>query len=210
MRTLTPDPLLQHRVRYPWFTNTHFQTFRLHPPHAPLLRQCFWLRADLAPRFTFPAIGGSSDFAHCSQSHQSHKAVSSSCHRRYFACSSTDYPFTSSCSPRPVARTQLLSVVWREAPPKRDFHPPVRAGSQAHERTTPSCEFKFSFGSREESLRHGNALTGTTESCAPLLSVFPSDSVCSVLRSSSARSNPGGIGRGRPRSLSDSEFKNEH
>src|SRR5216684_1057307 len=78
MRTLTPDPLLQHRVRYPWFTHTHFQTFRLHPPHAPLLRQCFGFRADLAPRFAFPAIGGSSDFAHCSQSHQSHKAVSSS------------------------------------------------------------------------------------------------------------------------------------
>src|SRR2546425_5134738 len=53
MRTLTPDPLLQHRVRYPWFTNTHFQTFRLHPPHAPLLRQCFWLRADLAPDSPF-------------------------------------------------------------------------------------------------------------------------------------------------------------
>src|SRR5258706_16242669 len=48
MRTLTPDPLLQHRVSYPWFTNTHFQTFRLHPPHAPPRRQCFLLRADLA------------------------------------------------------------------------------------------------------------------------------------------------------------------
>src|SRR5438445_10210127 len=47
------------------------------------------------------------------------------------------------------------------------------------ERTTPSCEFKFSFGSDEESLRHANALTGTTESCAPL-------------------SNPSGIGRLRP------------
>ncbi len=31
----------------------HFQTFRLHPPHAPLLRQGFWLRADLAPDSPF-------------------------------------------------------------------------------------------------------------------------------------------------------------
>src|SRR5439155_4662730 len=81
MRTLTPDPLLQHRVRYPWFTNTHFQTFRLHPPHAPLLRQCFWLRAGLAPRFTFPAIGGFSDFAPCLLSLQVDKGVLSSCYK---------------------------------------------------------------------------------------------------------------------------------
>ena len=36
---------------------------------------------------------------------------------------STDYPFTSSCSPPRVATTQLLSVTRREAPPARDFHP---------------------------------------------------------------------------------------
>lgn len=36
--------------------------------------------------------------------------------------SSTDYPFTSSCSPPRVATTQLLSVTRREAPPVRDFH----------------------------------------------------------------------------------------
>src|SRR5881275_1762670 len=38
-------------------------------------------------------------------------------------CSSTDYPFTFSCSPPRVATTQLLSVTRREAPPVRDFHP---------------------------------------------------------------------------------------
>ncbi len=35
---------------------------------------------------------------------------------------STDYPFTSSCSPPRVATTQLLSVTRREAPPVRNFH----------------------------------------------------------------------------------------
>src|SRR5207247_2753856 len=42
--------------------------------------------------------------------------------------------FTSGCSPRRVAGTQLLSVVWREAPPGRDSHPPVHVRSQSHER----------------------------------------------------------------------------
>ena len=88
----------------------------------------------LGPRFALGAIGGSSDFAHYSQSRQSHMAVSSLCRRARLRSSSTDYLFTSSCSPRRVAGTQLLSVVRREAPPERDFHPPVRTGSQAHER----------------------------------------------------------------------------
>ena len=55
----------------------------------------------LGPRFAWRASGGASDFAHCSESRQSHKAVSSSCRGRFHARSSTDYPFTSSCSPRP-------------------------------------------------------------------------------------------------------------
>lgn len=37
--------------------------------------------------------------------------------------SSTDYLFTSSCSPPRVATAQLLSVTRREAPPVRDLHP---------------------------------------------------------------------------------------
>ena len=82
MRALTPDPLLQHRLRYPWFTSVHFQTFRLQPPHAPLLRRCFCIPGRPGPRFALSAIGGSSDFAHCSQSRQSHMAVSSSCRRQ--------------------------------------------------------------------------------------------------------------------------------
>src|SRR5206468_8185921 len=41
------------RIRSPWFTVVHFQIFRLHPPHAPLLRRCFRFRADLAPDSLF-------------------------------------------------------------------------------------------------------------------------------------------------------------
>src|SRR5208282_5255574 len=64
--------------------------------------------AGLAPDSLWVAIGGSSDFALYSQSRQSHKAVSSLCRGPFWPVSSTDYPFVSSCSPRPVARTQLL------------------------------------------------------------------------------------------------------
>src|SRR5438876_9871102 len=53
MRTLTPDPLLQHRVRYPWFTKHALPDIPSPPTHAPLLQQCFWLRADLAPDSPF-------------------------------------------------------------------------------------------------------------------------------------------------------------
>jgi hypothetical protein len=52
----------------------------------------------------------SSDFALLRQSHQSHQAVSSLCRNPRLGRSSTDYPFTSSCSPPRVATTQLLSV----------------------------------------------------------------------------------------------------
>src|SRR6266705_2455918 len=133
MRTLTPDPLLQHRVRYPWFTKHALPDIPSPPTPCASAPAMLLAPGRLGPRFAFPAIGGSSDFVHYSQSRQSHKAVSSLCRGRCFAHSSTDYLFTSSCSPRPVAGTQLLLVVWREAPPGRDFHPPVRAGSQAHE-----------------------------------------------------------------------------
>ena len=81
----------------------------------------------LCLRFTCAAIGGSSDFAHCSQSRQSHKAVSSSYRGILHPLSSIGCLFASSCSPPHLAVTQLLSVFRREAPPGRDFHPPVHA-----------------------------------------------------------------------------------
>ena len=80
-------------------------------PCAPVFRQCFLFRAGLAPDSLWFAIGGSSDFAHYSQSHQSHEAVSSSCRGVSLSLSSTDYLFTSSCSPPHVAMMQLLSVI---------------------------------------------------------------------------------------------------
>ena len=79
-------------------------------PCAPVLRRCSWFRAGLASDSLWVAIGGSSDFAHYSQSRQSHKAVSSLYRRPFRPVCSTDYPFVSSCSPRLVAKTQLLST----------------------------------------------------------------------------------------------------
>jgi hypothetical protein len=140
MRTLTPDPLLPAPDQV---SLVHGRALPDIPsPPTPCVSAPAMLRAPgrLGPRFAFPAIGGSSDFAHCSQSRQSHKAVSSLCRGRSVARSSTDYLFTSSCSPRRVAGTQLLSVVWREAPPGRDSHPPVHACSQAHERRIYAAE----------------------------------------------------------------------
>lgn len=48
-------------------------------PCAPILRPCSLFRTGLATDLLCVAIGGSSDFALCSQSRQSHKAVSSLC-----------------------------------------------------------------------------------------------------------------------------------
>jgi len=79
-------------------------------PCAPVLRRCFSFRAGLTPDWLCVAVGGSSDFALYSQSRQPHKAESSLCRGRQAPVSSTDYPFVSSCSPPPVARTQLLST----------------------------------------------------------------------------------------------------
>src|SRR5437867_10919448 len=134
MRTLTPDPLLPAPGQV---SLVHARALPdLPPPPTPCASAPAMLPVPgrLGPRFAFPAIGGSSDFAHCSQSRQSHKAVSSLCRGRYVAHSSADYLFTSSCSPRRVAGTQLLSVVWQEALPGRDSRPPVHARPPAHER----------------------------------------------------------------------------
>ena len=79
-------------------------------PCAPVFRRYFLFRAGLAPDSLCLAIGGSSDFAQWSQSHQSHQAVSSLCRGRITPVSSTDCLFVSSCSPHPVAGLQLLST----------------------------------------------------------------------------------------------------
>ena len=95
------------------------------PPCAPVLRRCSLFRAGLTPDSLCRAIGGSSDFAHYSQSRQSHQAVSSLCRGLFRPVSSTDYPFVSSCSPHRVAAMQLLST---------------RGGKHRHRGTsTPLC-----------------------------------------------------------------------
>ena len=86
----------------------------------------------LGHRFVLGTTGGSSDFAHYSQSHQSHKAVSSS------FCGRSMRPSFYGLS----VRFQLLSTpprgdavtfsYRRLAPPERDSHPPACAHSQAH------------------------------------------------------------------------------
>src|SRR3954467_6178847 len=76
----------------------------------PRFRRCFLFRSGLATDSLCLAIGGSSDFAHYSQSHQSQQAESSLCRDPQLGRCSTDYLFTSSCSPPHVAMTQLLSV----------------------------------------------------------------------------------------------------
>ena len=110
-RTLTPAPLLPAPGQV---SLIHDHALPVIPspttPCAPVFRQCFLLRAGLATDSLCVAIGGSSDFALLRQSHQSHQAVSSLCRNPWLGCSSTDYPFTSSCSPPRVATTQLLSV----------------------------------------------------------------------------------------------------
>src|SRR5438093_2125465 len=79
MRTLTPDPLL------PAPDQVSLVHGRALPDIPPPPTPCASAPAMLpvpgrpGPRFAWGAIGGSSDFAHCSQSRQSHMAVSSLC-----------------------------------------------------------------------------------------------------------------------------------
>src|SRR5215207_11669272 len=90
-------------------------------PCAPVFRQCFLLRAGLADDSLLAAIVGSSDFALYSQSRQSHQAVSSSCRNPCLGRSSTDYPFTSSCSPHYVTAARLLSVAGEKLRQRETF-----------------------------------------------------------------------------------------
>src|SRR5437762_11055340 len=112
----------------------HFQTSSLHPPHAPLFRQCFLLRTGFASaslwqlaavrRTSFIARGLVSrirPYRVCIADHLSiHRFYRLSVHFQLL-----------STSPHGDAVTFRF---WREAPPQRDFHPPVHALSQAHER----------------------------------------------------------------------------
>jgi len=107
-------------------------------PCVPAHRRFFLFRAGLASDSPSQAIGGSSDFDHCSQSHQSHEAESSSCRGARLSLSSTDCPFTSSCSPPHVAMKQLLSVAGGKLHQRGAFTLRVHVASQAHERGHPA------------------------------------------------------------------------
>src|SRR6185295_11216491 len=81
-RTLTPDPL---RPAPGQVSLVHQRVLPDIPtPPTPCTSAPAMLLdpGRLGPRFALRAFGGSSDFAHYSQSRQSHKAVSSLCRRR--------------------------------------------------------------------------------------------------------------------------------
>ncbi len=128
MDTLTPAGAREPRVsvpgRSPWLLNMHFWTFRLQPPHAPLFRRCVLLRPGLTPDSRCGAIGGSSDFAHCSLSRQSHKAESSSFRG-----------FTR--NPSFLRTIHSLPVALHPVSPRRSYFP-LLAFSSAREGLPPS------------------------------------------------------------------------
>src|SRR4051812_44321315 len=89
----------------------HFQTFRLQPPVRPRLPAILLAPGGLGQRLAFARyrrfFGLRTLLAVSSVASGRIEFVSRAQPR---AISPTDYPFTSSCSPRCVATTQLLSV----------------------------------------------------------------------------------------------------
>jgi len=109
--TLTPARLLPAPGQVSLITECAFPDIPSPTtPCAPISRRCSWFQAGLTSDSPCRAVGGSSDFARCSQSRQSHKAVSSLCRGPFWPVSSTDCPFVSSGSPHRVAAMQLLST----------------------------------------------------------------------------------------------------
>ena len=121
----------------------HFWTFRLQPPHAPLFRPCLLLRTGLTPASRGCAIGGSSDFALCSQSRQSHKAVSSSF--RGFTI-----------NPSVLRTIHSLPVALHPASPRRSYFP-LLAFSSAREGLPPSYAHSISSARARSSRPHPSA-----------------------------------------------------
>jgi len=125
MGTLTPDRLLPA----PGQVSLVHTPARpdLPSPTTPCASTLAMLPAPggLGHRFALPAIGGSSDFAHCSQARQSHQAVSSSCRG----------PLWASLFYGRSVHFQLLSTSrHRDAVTFRCL-----AGSSAREGLAPSC-----------------------------------------------------------------------
>ena len=117
--------------------NMHFQTFRLQPPYVPPSGDALLLRTRLGHRLAL----------HCYRQNfglRSLVAVSSVTKGRIEFVSR---PTFGSQFYGLSVHFQLLSTscrhdavtfsYWREAPPERDFHSPVHAHSQAHDRDRP-------------------------------------------------------------------------
>jgi len=119
-------------------------------PMRPVFRRCSLLRAGLASDLLCVAIGGSSDFALCSQSRQSHKAVSSLCRG----------PFWPS-----VLRTVLwFPVALHTASPRCSYFQLV-AGSTATEGLPPSYARSFSSARARSSRPHPPASRRRNSPC---------------------------------------------
>src|ERR1044071_9306781 len=135
MGTLTPALLLPAPRQVALITERAFPDIQSPTtPCAPVFRPCFLLRAGLATDSLCWAIGGSSDFVHYSQSHQSHQAVSSLCRGHLRARQFYGLSFRFQLLSTSRRRFAVTFYSWWEAPPQRDFHPPMHALSQAHER----------------------------------------------------------------------------
>ena len=105
-----PALFFWHRDRDPWFAHLCFRTFRLHPRDAPL------------PRLLRRSASGLASDSPCGLSAVLRTSfIASSLVSRiqpyrvrivgpHWTYQSTDYPFTSSCSPPHLTVTQLLSV----------------------------------------------------------------------------------------------------
>src|ERR1041384_3697794 len=122
--------------------NMHFQTFRLQPPYVPPSGDALLLRTRLGHRLAL----------HCYRQNfglRSLVAVSSVTKGRIEFVSR---PTFGSQFYGLSVHFQLLSTscrhdavtfsYWREAPPERDFHSPVHAHSQAHDRGRPARRFR--------------------------------------------------------------------
>ena len=143
MRTLTPVPLLPAPGQGSLITEHALQDIPSPTtPCAPDSGHALGTGQAWPTSRLGLASRGSSDFAHYSQSHQSHQAESSLCRSPpgpLFYGLSFHFQLLST----PPRRDAVTFSYWRLAPPERDSHPPVRAPSQAHECATP---WRFSGG----------------------------------------------------------------
>jgi hypothetical protein len=114
-----------------------FQTFRLQPPLRPRSPAMLLVPGGLDPRFALSSyrrfFGLRSLLAVSSVASGRIEFVSRAFQARQFYGLSFRFQLLST----PRRRNAVTFNSWREAPPQRDFHPPMHAHSQAHERDRP-------------------------------------------------------------------------